>query len=82
MGQVDSTFIVSMITLVITFWFQRRASEAAVNNTIKNLMTQPPQSSNQSQATLGQTDTVAPGVNQNPAQTNPTNPPSVGGNNI
>lgn len=75
-GKGDSTFITSMIALVIYFWFQGRNTDKTVNNLLKQIPGLPlQQPSTQQQA---QVDPSGPVLN--PATSNPTNPPTVGNN--
>ncbi len=72
-GKGDSSFITSMIALVIYFWFQSRSTTAAVNNLLKQFPT--------TQAIVPPVPT--PVLSPAPVETNPTNPPVVPpGNNI
>lgn len=86
-GKGDSTFITSMIALVIYFWFQGRNTDKTVNNLLKQIpglpvpVPVPTATTNTQQAPVNPSGPVL-----NPTTTNPTNPAVTGqppsGNNI
>lgn len=84
-GKGDSTFITSMIALVIYFWFQGRNTDKTVNNLLKQIPGLPVQvptgPTNPQQAPVNPSGPVL-----NPTTQNPTNPAVTGeaptGNNI
>ena len=81
-GKGDSTFITSMIALVIYFWFQGRNTDKTVNNLLKQIpslpVPVPTTAMNSQQAPVNPSGPVL-----NPTTQNPTNPAVTGeGNNI